>query len=132
MRREGKFIHTKTFELDGKSMIFVGHILQKIYIDELPQLVSIFKGDISFVGPRPVNLEVYNNLMGRGITTKKVIKTGLTGSFQSHKGEGGKSDLELDTEYIEFCKNNPSYKIVLNDIKIILRTLKIIFRAEGI
>lgn len=130
--RSGEFIHTKKFEHDGVSTIFIGHILQKIYMDELPQLFSILKGDISFVGPRPVNLEVYESLINNDIETKTVIKAGLTGSYQSHKGEKGMSNLELDREYIDFCKNNSSWKVVLNDLKIMVRTIKILFRAQGI
>ena len=132
MRLDNKFIHTKDLEKDNKSLILIGKVLQKIYLDELPQLFGILKGDLSFVGPRPVNLEVYNRLLARGINTKTIIRAGLTGSYQSQKGETNRNDVELDREYINFCQNNSGWKIVLLDIKIILRTFLVIFRAEGI
>ncbi len=132
LRKRGIFIHTKPLERDGHSLTFIGKILQKTYIDEFPQFFSILKGDISLVGPRPVNLEVYQDLLDKDIYTKTVIKTGLTGDYQSQKGIAKKSDIELDEEYIEYCRNNNQLKIFLFDLKIIIKTFKVLFRAQGI
>jgi lipopolysaccharide/colanic/teichoic acid biosynthesis glycosyltransferase len=132
MNKTGIFIHTKELEKDNFGLTKVGSILKKIYFDELPQLFNVLNGDLSLVGPRPVNLEVYKKLLERGVTTKSAIKAGITGNFQSHKGKTLKTDVELDQEYINFCKNNPAYKILLFDCKILLRTLAVIFEARGI
>jgi len=132
MRLKHEFIHTKDLEKDIKSLIFIGKLLQKVYLDELPQLIGILKGDLSFVGPRPVNLEVYNKLLAKGVNTKTIIRAGLTGSYQSQKGDTNRSDVDLDQEYIDFCREMPGWKVVLLDIKIIFRTFLVIFRAEGI
>lgn len=132
MKKNGQFIHTKKLEHDYKSLTKVGRIVQKIYLDELPQLFNIIKGNMSMVGPRPVNQENYQRILGQGITTKTIVKAGLTGNYQSHKGEPGMNQDQLDKEYINFCLHNPSWKIVLMDIKIILRTLRVMSRAEGI
>ena len=132
MKRKGEFINTKELEHEKGGLIVAGKLIQKIYLDELPQLINILKGDISVVGPRPVNLETYAKEIERKNYTKSVIKTGLTGSYQSRKGENGISQKILDEKYIEFCKNNSPSKIILKDVKIIFRTIKVMIKAEGI
>ncbi|MCG2701448.1 sugar transferase [Candidatus Parcubacteria bacterium] len=132
MQSHGQFIHTKVLEHSKNGLSKVGHIAQQIYLDELPQLFNVLKGNLSMVGPRPVNTVNYQKILNSGITTKAEIKAGLTGNYQSRKGEEGISQDKLDRDYINFCLNNYSFKIVLLDIKILLRTLIIIFKAEGI
>lgn len=132
MKQNGEFIHTKNLEHDKKSMIHVGRLIQKIYFDELPQLFNILVGNISFVGPRPLNLKTYQKKLERGNNIRQIMKSGLTGNYQAHKGEDNNKQLKQDLDYLEFIKNNSSGKIVINDIKIILRTLVIVFRAEGL
>ncbi len=132
MRKKGVFIHTKVLEHDGHSLSFVGKILQMIYLDELPQFFNILKGDLSLVGPRPVNLEVYEDMLDADIYSNTVIKAGLTGAFQSRKGEEIDADIDLNHQYIEYCRNHSGFKIFLFDMKILLRTLKVLFKAQGI
>lgn len=127
-----EIINIKEIERDRENLIFIGKIIQRVYLDELPQLFNVLAGNLSFVGPRPVNPEIYQELLARGIKTKSLVRAGLSGPYQSHKGESGVDQDKLDREYINFCLNNPSWKVVLLDIKIILRTFLIIFRAQGI
>ncbi len=133
MRERGEFIHTKPLERERKNVTTIGNLVQKSYMDELPQLFAILFGHISFVGPRPVNLEVYQDLLERKIYTKTVIKTGLTGPYQSKKGMGDKkSDVQMDNEYIEYCRSHNGIEILINDFKIIIDTLKVLFQARGL
>lgn len=125
-------MHSKEIENNTNNLSPIGKIIKKIYLDELPQFFNILKGDLSFVGPRPVHVSIYKKRLLKGDFTKAVIKAGITGNFQSQKGLTDKTDIELDQEYIDFCKNNPDWKIALNDIKIILKTLRVILKAKGI
>lgn len=131
MRANKTFIHTKLLEKNG-SLLKVGWTIKQVYMDELPQLWNVLIGDMSLVGPRPVNLEVYNDILKRGYTAKKKVRAGMTGYFQSFKNTAGVSSEKMDGEYAHYCFNNPWYKILLFDLKIILRTFKIIIRARGV
>ena len=106
----------------------VGKIIRKCRIDELPQLVNILKGDMSFIGPRPERPEIiaqYLEVMPEFAYRMKV-KAGLAGFAQVY-GKYNTSPydkLKLDLTYIE------NYSIML-DIKLMLLTLKILFWPDS-
>jgi len=102
----------------------LGHFLRRTSLDELPQLVNILKGDLSFVGPRalhPSELEQYD---------KKdlilAVKSGLTGLAQV----SGRRDIsfderrKLDLYYVQ------NWSLWL-DITILIKTIRVVFRRSG-
>ncbi|MEK7520159.1 MAG: sugar transferase [Patescibacteria group bacterium] len=103
----------------------VGRILRKTRIDEFPQLWNVLKGEMSLVGPRP---HQPNEVAQYERHHKKllVVKAGMTGMAQI----SGSSDLpfeeevKLDTYYIE------NWSLLL-DIKILLRTVMVMFRDRS-
>lgn len=124
---------TKSLERNLENLTYVGRFLRRTYLDELPQFINIFKGNMSLVGPRPKNICGSEKLLRRGDYSKYLIKAGLTGYFQATKAKKFKhTEEELDKAYIEFCQKNSAFLIVLNDIKVILKTFKPWFKAEGI
>lgn len=106
----------------------VGRFIRKVRIDELPQLINILKGDMSIVGPRPERPEIAEQyekeLPEFGLRLQ--VKAGLTGYAQVY----GKYNttpydkLQMDLMYI----SRPSF---VEDIKIILATVKILFVPES-
>ncbi len=133
MRARGEFIHTKDLERNG-SLLSVGWLLKQVYLDELPQLYNVLQGDMSIVGPRPMNSLVREKLLARGNTAKEYIRAGMTGYYQAcHKSEqSGASQEVLDREYLLYVRDNPWYKVILFDLYIIAKTIKVLLMARGI
>jgi len=127
------FVQTKALEQDNKNLTFTGRLLKQIYMDELPQLYNILKGDMTLVGPRPSN-EVVTWEDGQvGKFQRYLFTCGLTGPFQAQKDSPHQPvQSEVDMEYILYCKNNPGWKIILKDIGIICKTVFTVIRAKGI
>ncbi len=110
----------------------VGKIIRKLRLDELPQLFNIFKGDMSFVGPRPERPEIaaqYEKDMPE-FALRLQVKAGLTGYAQVY----GKYNtppydkVQMDLMYI-------ANQSLLEDFKLMLMTFKILFipsSTEGI
>ena len=127
------FIQTKALEQDKNNLTFVGKILKKIYMDELPQIINIYKGEMTLVGPRPSN-EVVTWQDGKaGKFQRYLITCGLTGPFQVVKDAKIQHDQsQMDMDYIIFCKNQPGWKIILKDCAILWRTILTVLRARGV
>ena len=106
----------------------VGNFIRKIRMDELPQLVNILKGEMSFVGPRPERPEIYDEIDETmpEFRYRLMMKAGLTGYAQIYGkyNTSLRDKLLLDLYYIE------NYSLV-DDIKLILLTVKILFKKEA-
>ena len=102
----------------------VGKIIRKFKIDELPQLLNVLKGDMCFIAPRPL-LPVYDSDYKDWELLKFEMRPGLTGLGQVN-GNGYLS--------IEDRKYYDAYYVMhaslLMDIKIILKTIAVIFKGE--
>ena len=105
----------------------IGSFLRKFSLDELPQLYSILKGDISFVGPRPA---LYNQDDLVELRTKKGIHKlipGITGWAQIN----GRDELPIPVklEFDEYYLKNRSFVF---DMKILWMTVVKVVRREGV
>ncbi len=111
---------------DDPRITKVGKFIRKTSIDELPQFLNILKGDMSLVGTRPPTIDevnVYENWHRRRLS----IKPGLTGLWQV-SGRNKINDFDdvvkYDLEYIDNWS-------VLMDIKLILKTIFVVFKGTG-
>lgn len=105
----------------------IGNFLRKSSLDELPQLWSIFLGDMSFVGPRPALFNQSDLIELRTHYNVHTLVPGLTGWAQIN----GRDELPisekvaLDVEYLHT-------QSLLRDVKIIFLTVFKVFRQDGI
>jgi lipopolysaccharide/colanic/teichoic acid biosynthesis glycosyltransferase len=101
------------------------------YLDELPQLINVLKGDISLVGPRPWPPEMVEEQVAAGKDYRNRVPAGLTGPAQVTKGLGTRYE-ELDLEYVKRLQALTGWRLVVYDSKIMRRTLGLIARGEGL
>lgn len=111
---------------DSIRLTKVGKFVRSTSIDELPQLWNVLKGDMSLIGPRPLRthyLSLYSPVQAR----RHEVRPGITGWAQTH----GRNNIswckkfEYDVWYVDHIS-------FLLDCKIVLKTVKKVFKREGI
>jgi undecaprenyl phosphate N,N'-diacetylbacillosamine 1-phosphate transferase len=111
---------------DDPRITKVGKFLRNVSLDELPQLINILMGDMSFIGPRPglkYQVDQYSNFQKKRL----LVKQGITGWAQVN----GRHEItwsqriKLDVWYVD----NQSLWL---DAKILLKTFKIVFNRKGV
>lgn len=103
----------------------VGNILRKTSLDELPQIINILKGEMSFIGPRPWITDYYDNMNEKQRHRNDVL-LGITGLAQA-KGRNNISINEKINYDLEYVKNY-SFR---QDVKIVFLTIKTVLSKEG-
>ncbi len=106
----------------------VGRVLRRFRIDEVPQLINVVKGDMSFVGPRPERpgfVELFSGTVP-GYSERYRVKPGITGLAQvrSYYHTTAETKLKYDLAYIY----NYSFSL---DLLILLQTIKVILVRKG-
>ena len=110
---------------DDPRITKVGHFIRRFSIDELPQFLNVFKGDMSVVGPRPPLPEEYA-MYNQVYATRMLVKPGITGPWQV----SGRSDLSaeeseaLDVAYVQNWS-------VMGDIILMFRTVGAVLSHKG-
>lgn len=111
---------------DDVRLTSFGKIMRKFSLDELPQLWNVLKGDMSFVGPRPLLIE-YLGLYDDRQKKRHNVRPGITGWAQvnGRNAISWEQKFEYDVWYVE----NQSFWL---DIKILFMTVMKVFKSEGI
>lgn len=111
---------------ENKRLTKFGYFIRKTSLDELPQLWSIFKGDMSIIGPRPLLIE-YLDLYSPRYAMRQSVKPGLACVRIQREGLGDtctwRDQFENDIYYIE----NISF---VNDVKMVFAVLKEVIRGS--
>jgi sugar transferase (PEP-CTERM system associated) len=116
---------------DDPRVTFIGRWIRKLRIDELPQMINVFKGEMSFVGPRPERAYFVEQLCEQiaYYNVRHGIKPGITGLAQVRYGYGASVDdavrkLQYDLYYV---KNNSLFL----DLLILFDTVQVVLFGKG-
>jgi len=127
MRTNTPAVATHLLDNPNQFLTAIGGFLRKSSLDELPQLLCILQGDMSFVGPRPA-LFNQNDLVE--LRTKKgihILTPGLTGWAQIN----GRDELPIPIK-VSFDEYYLQHQSFLFDMKILIMTIFKVARSEGI
>jgi O-antigen biosynthesis protein WbqP len=127
MRTDTPAVATHLLGNSDDYMIPVGSFVRKFSLDELPQLWSIIKGDMSFVGPRPALYNQDDLINMRTINGLHEIMPGITGWAQIN----GRDDIPIPQK-VEYDAYYMDKKSFFFDLKILYRTVLKVIRAEGV
>lgn len=127
MRRGVRNVATAELTDSEKYITKSGRILRKTSLDELPQLVNVLRGDMSFVGPRPLIPEEKEIRALRKEYNVYSVRPGITGWAQIN----GRDSLSIEEKAL-FDKEYIDKQSVLFDIKILFRTVLVVLKRENI
>lgn len=111
---------------EAQRLTKIGAFIRKFSIDELPQLINVLKGDMAFIGPRPL-LPKYLPLYSEEQHRRHEVRPGISGWAQVH----GRNNItwtekfKLDVWYVDHCS-------LWIDIKVILLTIKNVLTSKDI
>lgn len=111
---------------DSQRLTAVGSFVRKSSLDELPQLLNVLKGDMSFVGPRPL-LSEYLPLYNAEQRKRHEVKPGITGWAQVN----GRNAISWEQKF-EFDVWYVTHQSFALDLRILFKTVKKVFKSEGI
>jgi lipopolysaccharide/colanic/teichoic acid biosynthesis glycosyltransferase len=111
---------------DAERLTPIGRFVRTTSLDELPQFINVLKGDMSLIGPRPLLVQ-YLPLYSKEQVRRHKVRPGITGWAQvnGRNAISWTKRFELDVWYVNHCS-------FLLDLKIILMTIKKVFKREGI
>jgi lipopolysaccharide/colanic/teichoic acid biosynthesis glycosyltransferase len=126
--------HARLLEADESNLTWSGRrLLKPWYLDELPQLWNVIRGDMSLVGPRPWPPSMVADQVAKGFTYRNEFVAGWTGPAQVQKGVVETYGYaELDVAYVDAARTDGTAKRVKTDLGILWQTVSVLARGEGL
>jgi lipopolysaccharide/colanic/teichoic acid biosynthesis glycosyltransferase len=124
--------HARMHEADPAKLTWSGRrLLKPWYLDELPQLLNVLRGDMTLVGPRPWPPMMVAAQVGRGVDYRLRLRAGWTGPAQVSKGEDVSFE-KLDLEYVQRYEHSGGLALAWYDLGILRRTVATLMRGQGL
>ena len=112
---------------DDPRVTKVGRLLRKSSIDEIPQILNVLKGDMSFIGPRPTLAKTPYEQLDEMRKKRLRVRPGITGYAQAYYRNSITQDekFKYDCEYVDQVT-------FVTDVKILIKTISSVLRRENI
>lgn len=121
--------HIKALEEEHTTR--VGAVLKQWYLDELPQLLNIVRGDMFLIGTRPYPIELYEEELALGITRKRDMPAGLIGAVQASKGMTH-DPVASDAAYWDAFQQLSAWRLLRLDATIVWRSARVVLEHRGL
>lgn len=121
-----KNVATKDLKNSDDCITPIGKVLRKTSLDELPQLINILEGTMSFVGPRPLIPQEEHIRKMRAEKNVYSVRPGVTGLAQVNG-----RDLVTEEQKVNWDAEYVQNQSLLLDIKIMFKTVAVVLRGEG-
>ena len=126
--------HARIHEADESNLTWAGRrLLKPRYLDELPQIWNVVRGDMSLVGPRPWPPSMVANQVTKGFTYRNDFVAGWTGPAQVEKGVTEPAGYAvLDVAYVDSWRGSSPWRLLVSDLGILRRTVVVMAKGEGL
>jgi lipopolysaccharide/colanic/teichoic acid biosynthesis glycosyltransferase len=125
--------YARLYEQHTSNLTWAGSTMKRIYADELPQLFTVLRGEMSLVGPRPWPVPMVERQVAEGQDYRLRIMAGWTGPAQVRKDSGTKSkSTALDLEYVQLCRTLGGPRLLRYDLGVLRQSIGTMLRGRGL
>jgi lipopolysaccharide/colanic/teichoic acid biosynthesis glycosyltransferase len=125
--------YARLYEREEDNLTRAGRVLKRMYLDELPQLFNVLRGDISLVGPRPWPVSMVEKQVAEGLPYRNLIIAGWTGPAQVSKDSPKrKQATEFDLAYVQACRSLSAGRLLRYDLALLASSARTMLRGKGL